>query len=292
MRWVDRGKAAMPDDDAAGRAHAARNCSPDRAEGRLAAPGDDPVARRMRWRRLWPLALLGAGLLALYLAGAGDYLTLSYIIREHDALAASVANHLVQAALAYLALYAGAVAVSFPGASLLTILGGFLFGAALGTALTVVAATAGATVLFLAARTSLGAFLRERVTHFAGRFAAGFEDNAFSYLFILRLVPLFPFWLVNIVPALFDVPVRTYVLATALGIIPGTLAYALLGDGLGATIRELDERNPGCAAEGTCEIGAGVLFTPGPLIAMAALCLVALVPLVVKRVRAHQDKPL
>ena len=245
-----------------------------------------------RWVRLWPLGVLGAGLLALYLAGFGDYLTLGFIVREHEVLAAFVTGHLALAILTYVAIYTAAVAVSFPGASLITIVGGYLFGAALGTTLTVVAATAGATVIYLAARSSLGLFLREKVSHFAGRFAKGFEDNAFSYLFLLRLVPLFPFWLINIVPALFDVKVRTYVVATGLGIIPGTLAYVLLGDGLGDTIGRLEARDPGCAAAGTCDIGIGLLLTPGPLIAMAALCVVALIPIVVKRLRARQGKAL
>ena len=247
---------------------------------------------RFRWLRLWPVAVLGLGLVALYAAGLGNYLTLDFIIREHAALAAFVTDHLALAILTYVTLYMVAVAVSFPGASLITIAGGYLFGAVLGTGLTVLAATVGATVIFLAARTSFGTFLREKVDRFAGRFAKGFEANAFSYLFLLRLVPLFPFWLINIVPALFNVSVRTYVIATAFGIIPGTLAYVLLGDGLGSTINTLEARDPGCAAAGTCDIGPGLLLTPGPLIAMAALCVVALIPLVVKKLRARQGRAL
>lgn len=251
-----------------------------------------PSAGTFRWYRLWPLAVLLLAAGSLYATGVGRYFTLSYIIHEHEALQKAVASHMALAVLAYLTVYATAVAVSFPGASLLTVAGGLVFGALLGTTLAVIAATVGATILFLAAKTSLGAFLREKVARFAGRFAAGFEENAFSYLFLLRLVPVFPFWLINIAPTLFDVPVRTYVLATALGIIPGTLAYSLVGDGLAATIRELEVQNPGCTAEGTCRLGIGVLLSPGPLLAMAALCVVALIPLVVKMVRARRNKPL
>ncbi|MEM8665181.1 MAG: TVP38/TMEM64 family protein [Pseudomonadota bacterium] len=255
---------------------------------------DDAAASssRFRWTKLWPLGLIGAAMLGLYLAGVGDYLALETIVREHETLAAAVSDNIVVSILTYLAVYILAVAVSFPGASLITIVGGFLFGAFLGTALTVVAATAGATVLFLAAKTSVGAFLRAKVSGFAGRFSAGFEENAFSYLFLLRVVPLFPFWLINVAPTLFNVSLGTYVAATALGIIPGTFAYSLVGDGLGATIRELEADNPGCAEAGTCEIGLGVLFSPGLLLAMGALVIVAFIPIVVKRVRARQDKPL
>lgn len=256
-----------------------------------AAPGTADT-RRARLVRLWPVALVVAGLGLAYLLGAGDYISLDYIVREHEALAALVNDHLFVSAVVYVVIYAVAVAVSFPGASLITIAGGFLFGVWLGTALAVFAATHGAAALFLAARSSFGAFLRRKVAHRAGRFAKGFSDNAFSYLFLLRLVPIFPFWLVNIVPTLFDVPLRTYLVATALGIIPGTLAYALLGDGLGATIDALEAADPGCASAGTCKIGFDLLLAPGPLIAMAALCIVALIPIVVKKIRVRTGKPL
>lgn len=259
---------------------------PDRA---TAAP--QPAAHgAFRWRRLWPLLVLALLALGLYAAGIGKYLTLSFIVREHEHLKAAVADNVVRATITYLGVYVVAVAVSFPGAFLLTVVGGLVFGAVLGTGLTVVAATIGATILFLAARSSLGSFLREKVGNFAGRFAAGFEENAFSYLFLLRLVPIFPFWLINVAPALFNVPVRTYVVATALGIVPGTLAYSLVGDGLSATIHELEAQDPGCAAAGTCTLGFDVLVSPGPLIAMAALCVVAVIPLVVKALRARRNR--
>lgn len=281
----------MADNKAALRAHAApqRASPPDDAAPSGDAPRDRAPPRLVR---LWPVALVVAGLAALYVLGAGDYISLDYIVREHEALAALVADHLLLSALLYFVIYAVAVAVSFPGASLITIAGGFLFGVWLGTTLAVVAATIGATALFLAARTSFGAFLREKVAHLAGRFARGFEDNAFSYLFLLRLVPIVPFWLVNIVPTLFHTPLRTYVIATALGIIPGTLAYSLLGAGLNGTIAALEAENPGCAAAGTCKIGFDLLLAPGPLIAMAALCVVALLPILVKKVRMRAGRPL
>ncbi len=225
-------------------------------------------------------------MVAGYAAGVTDYLSLDAIIRHHDALRSAVADNWLASAAAYLGLYAVAVALSFPGASLITIVGGFLFGAVAGTALTVVAATFGASVIFLAARTSLGGVLRRRAGRFAQRFADGFEDNAFSYLLFLRLVPLFPFWLINVAPALFDVRLGTYVAATALGIVPGTIAYTLVGDGLGGLIAAQERANPGCAEAGTCEVAVGALFTPGLIAAIVALSAAALIPVVVKRWRA------
>lgn len=252
------------------------------------APGGSPTRRGFSWTRLWPVAALVAVTLTLLAAGAGDWLSISTVIQRHGELAALVARNALVAAIGYLLLYTVAVALSFPGASILTILGGYLFGAVAGMALTVVAATVGATIIFIIARTSFGDVLREKAGAFGARLATGFEEDAFHYLFFLRLVPVCPFWLLNIVPALFKVPVRTYVAATALGIIPGTLAYSLLGSGLGEVIDEMEAANPGCAAAGTCELEWSALLSPGPLIAMAALTLAAVVPLVVKRVRRRR----
>jgi uncharacterized membrane protein YdjX (TVP38/TMEM64 family) len=235
--------------------------------------------------RLLPLAVLVVIALALLVSGAGDWLSLSTVIQRHGELGVLVAENVVAAALAYVAVYIAAVALSFPGAGILTILGGYLFGWLAGTGLTVVAATVGATIIFLVARTSLGDVLRARAGGFAARVAEGFEADAFSYLLFLRLVPICPFWLLNIVPALFKVAPRTYVAATALGIIPGTLAYSLLGSGLGRVVEEMEAAHPGCAAAGTCEIEFAALLTPAPLVAMVALGLAAVVPLVVKRMR-------
>lgn len=244
--------------------------------------------RRFRWTRLWPLAAIAAAAVVAHVAGLHEYISLDTVIRERQALAARVADNLVLAAAAYALLYAFAVAISFPGASVLTVFGGFLFGVVLGACLTVVAATAGASLIFLAARTSFGAALRARAGRFAQKFAEGFEANAFNYLLFLRLVPIFPFWLVNVAPALFDVSLRTYVAATALGIIPGVIAYSLLGNGLGAVIEAQEAANPGCAEAGTCSIELSALVTPEMIAAMVALSIAALIPVAIKRWRGRR----
>lgn len=238
--------------------------------------------------RLWPIAVIVAALAVLYATGLHRFITLDTIIRERQALAEAVANNLLLAELAFLAAYTLAVAVSFPGASLFTILGGFLFGVAIGTVLTTIGATLGATIIFIAARTSVGKVLRERAGPFAQRFAEGFEENAFSYLLSLRLVPLFPFWLINVAPALFNVKVTTYMAATALGIVPGVIAYSLLGSGLNGLIYAQEMANPGCAEAGTCEIDLKALITPEIVGAMVALSAAALIPVAVKRLRRKQ----
>ncbi|UOM33461.1 TVP38/TMEM64 family protein [Acuticoccus sp. I52.16.1] len=257
---------------------------PSRNPAPLAADDGAP-RRRLSLRRLWPLAVIAAAMVLFYALGLQDRLSLESIIRHNERLRDVVDAHFVATMGAYLALYAFAVAVSFPGASLITIVGGFLFGAVLGTSLTVVAATAGAVAIFIAARSSLGGVLREKAGPLAKRFADGFTENAFHYLLFLRLVPLFPFWLVNVAPALFEVPVRTYVLATAIGIIPGTLAYTLVGNGLGGLIAAQERANPGCVEAGTCRIELSALLTPGLLAAIVALSAAALIPVAVKRWR-------
>ncbi|MEM7696672.1 MAG: TVP38/TMEM64 family protein [Pseudomonadota bacterium] len=244
-----------------------------------------PPPKPPLWKRFLPLGIIAALLVAGYAAGLHKTLSLETIIREHETLATWVAENFVLAAIAYLGAYVAAVAVSFPGASLLTIVGGFLFGVALGSVLTVVAATIGASIIFLVAKTSLGAPLRARAGQFADRLARGFETNAFNYLLSLRLQPILPFWLINVAPALFNVKLTTYALATAIGIIPGTVAYNLLGDGLGALIRAQEAANPGCAEAGTCEIDLSALISPLMIAALVALSVAALIPVILKRVR-------
>lgn len=200
-------------------------------------------------------------------------------------LANYLAEYPVLTPLIYFVVYTLAVALSFPGASLLTIAGGFLFGWFFGGLLTVVAATIGAALLFIAAKTSVGATLKERAGPFLDKMSEGFRKNAFSYLLFLRLTPVFPFWLVNIAPALFHVPLTTYLIATFVGIIPGTFAYAFVGAGLDSVILAQEQANPGCSAAGTCEVEISALITPELIWAFAALGLVALIPPVIQRFR-------
>ena len=195
---------------------------------------------------------------------------------NRELLAAWVAENRAAALLAYIALYTLTVAFSLPVASLATISGGFLFGLWFGTAATVIGATLGAIALFVAARTVLGARLRARVGAALERMDGGFRQNAFNYLLVLRLVPLFPFFLVNIAPAFADVRLRTFAAATFLGIAPGTFVYVSVGNGLGAVF------------DGGGEPDLGVIFKPEILLPILGLSLLALVPVVYRRVKRSQ----
>jgi uncharacterized membrane protein YdjX (TVP38/TMEM64 family) len=193
---------------------------------------------RRNWARFAPLAVIVVCLVAGYGFGWQRYLTLDYLADSRLALKELVAASPVLAALAFMGLYALIVALSVPAASILTIFAGFLFGWLAGGILVAVAATAGATVLFLAARSAFGDFLRDRVGGRVLRLAKGFEKDAFGYLLALRLAPVFPFFVVNIAPAFFHVRLRTYVAATFLGILPGTFAYAYLGRSIDMVLTE------------------------------------------------------
>ena len=190
-------------------------------------------ANLLRDRRVWiGLGVIGL-LVALRATGLTDHLSLATLAAHRESLDAFVAANLVVAALAYVGLYVVAVAFSFPGAVFLTLAGGFLFGAAGGTALTVVGATIGATLVFLFAQRLFGVDALDRLGSKARALGDGIRRNAASYLLVLRLVPLFPFFLVNLVPAFVGVRLGTYVVTTALGILPGTAVFSLAGAGLG-----------------------------------------------------------
>jgi uncharacterized membrane protein YdjX (TVP38/TMEM64 family) len=221
--------------------------------------------------RFLPLAALAAGLVIFFALGLHRYLSFGALAENRDFLMSLVEDHPVTAPLAYIAVYALAVAFSIPGAVVLTIAGGFLFGTWAGGLFVVIGATIGAVGVFLAARTAFGEGLRRRAGPWIGRLEAGFRENALSYLLVLRLVPLFPFWLVNLVPAFLGVPLTTYALGTFVGIIPGSFVYASVGNGLGAVFD----------AGGTPDLT--IIFKPEILLPIIGLSLLALIPVVYKK---------
>lgn len=234
------------------------------------------------------LALLAAG----YAFGLHHYLTLEAIAENRAALAAYTQEHLWMALLLFMIVYTVAVAVSFPGASVLTILAGLLFGWFTGAIAAIVSATLGATIVFQVAKSSFGDVLAKKAGPFLSRISAGFADDAFNYLLFLRLVPAFPFWLVNIAPALANVKRRTFVIATFLGIIPGTFAFASIGSGLDSIITAQQAAHAQCVtlkslAECPFELSLSSLITKELLIAFAALGVVALIPVALKKWKAR-----
>lgn len=235
------------------------------------------MAESTMLRRYLPAAIVVAGLAGGYLLGLHHYLTLEFLADSRERLTGLRDANPVLAPMVFAAIYALAVAFAFPAASILTIFGGFLFGWLLSSVLVAFAATIGASALFLAARSAFGDTLKARVGPRAAKLAKGFEDNAFLYLLALRLAPIFPFVVVNIAPALFDVRLRTYVAATFLGILPGVVAYTYLGEGIDSVILAADEAGR--------EASFGDLLTPKISIAFVGLALVAIIPAIVRTLR-------
>jgi len=246
-----------------------------------------PPNRLKRWL---PLAILASLVVLVFSMGWHQQLTLSNLIINRTVMHEYVGNHFWLSAIIYTFVYMMVTALLFPAASLITIAGGLVFGSVLATLFTEIGATAGATLLFLVVRTSFGSFLSERAGPFLKKLSTGFNENAFSYLLFLRLVPAFPFWLVNVAPAFFNVRVKTYISATALGILPGTFAYALLGEGLDSLILAQDVANPGCAQAGTCKIDLSAAITPQIIAAMVGLIIVSILPIVIKKWRNRPDR--
>lgn len=231
----------------------------------------------MTLKRILPLAVLAILVIAAFASGLHQYLTLDALRDNRATLLDFVTKHGLLAATGFLLAYAAIVALSLPGATIMTLAGGFLFGVPIGATLAVVGATVGATMLFLIARSALGDFLRERAGPFLARMADGFSKNAFNYLLFLRLVPAFPFWAVNLAPALLGMRLLPFVLATGVGIIPGTVVFSAFGASLGAVF------------DAGGDVQLKDVLTPTLIAALLGLGLLALLPVVLKGRRRQQD---
>ena len=227
-------------------------------------------------RRILPVAVLLAGLVLFWALGLGQYFSFDALSRHHAELTAWVAAHGVLAALAFIAAYAVVVAFSLPIAVLITPVGGFLFGPWLGATLAVVGATLGAVAVFLAARTALRDVFRARAGKTLAKLEDGFKRDAFNYLLFLRLVPVFPFWLVNIVPALLGMSLGAYTLGTLIGIIPGAVVYASIGAGFGMLFERGEVPN------------FGVIFEWKILLPLLGLAALSLLPIIYTRLKGKQ----
>lgn len=236
----------------------------------------EPARPSSPLRRFGPIALLLFGLAASWALGLQDYLDMDLLQRHRASIASLCDRHAILAPLVFAGLYIAVVAFSLPGGAAMTVAGGFLFGTIQGTLLTVVAATIGATLVFLAARSAFGGGLREKATPWLRRLRDGFNENALSYLLVLRLIPLFPFFVVNLVPAALGVSLRTFVLGTFVGIIPGTFVFASAGAGLGSIL----DNGGGLTLES--------VLTPQIIVALVGLALLSLMPVIYKRIRASR----
>lgn len=252
---------------------------------RVSVRPDDQIARprrrhpvvRLLCRLALPLLLLAA--LGLFLVvGGRDLATIEALADHRRDLAGLVAERMLLASAAFVLVYAASTAASLPLGALLTVAGGLLFGPLLGTLLSAAGATAGAMLIFLAARRLLGDRFRDRIADRLRRMDAGFRGNAFNYLLAIRLIPVVPFWLVNIAAAFAEVSPRTFAGATAIGILPATFVYALVGHGLGAVV---------AAGE---EPGLRIILRPEVLAPMIGLAVLAVAPVFYRKYRRRRDR--
>lgn len=225
------------------------------------------VKKLLHWL---PLAFLIIILFLFFYFHCYEYLSLSALQQHRHWLSQWTAQHYLLAVLSYMLIYQLAVAVSIPGAVFLTLIGGFLFGIVAGALYVVCSATLGAIWLFLAVNSALGDWLTQRSSGWVDKMRRGFQENAFNYLLVLRLIPIFPFWVVNIVPAILGVRLRTFFLATLIGIIPGSLVYVTLGNSLGSILDAGQTPN------------LGIIFAPDIILPLLGLALLSLLPVIYK----------
>ena len=228
------------------------------------------------WKRLLPLVVLAAGAGLFFGFGLDDYLSLETLRDNRMDLVTWVDSNTLVAILSFVVIYGLAIVFLPPSGTVMTVTGGFIFGAVAGTLTVVVGATLGATALFLAAKHALGDVLRARAGPALRKMEAGFRENELNYMLVLRLIPLFPFWLVNIAPAFLGVSLRTYVIGTFFGIVPGTAVYAAFGAGIGSILDSDQELTL-----------AGVL-EPKIIAGLIGLALLALVPVVYKKYKKRK----
>lgn len=204
-----------------------------------------------------------------------DYFSFDALRDNRETLIALRDSNYLLSALGFVALYMAVVAFSLPGATIMTLAGGFLFGAVFGTVFNVTGATLGATGIFLAARYGFGDKLGAKLENSEGavkKIKDGIDENQWSMLFILRLVPAVPFFLANLIPAFLEVPLYRYVVSTFLGIIPGTFVFTSVGAGLGEVF----------ASGETPDLG--IIFEPHILLPILGLSALAVLPIIVKAI--------
>ena len=228
-------------------------------------------------KKFLPLIVIAAGFALAYFMGWTKYLDPQLLVENADYLQNLVSNNFLLVLVGFTALYAVLTVFMLP-ASILTVASGFLFGTLIGAPAVVIGATVGACALFLAAKTSLQETLKGVAGPFISKMEKEYNESPFAYLFTLRLIPVFPFAVANIAPALLGAKFRDYLITTAVGIIPGTVAYSLIGNGLRETIKDA-----GASSE-AINVGElmGATFV-NMLPAFGMLVLVALLPIVYKK---------
>ncbi len=217
--------------------------------------------------------VLGLGIALFHMLGLSEFATLDNLKANRYWILRQTNQYPFIMTAVFMLTYTVSAALSLPIATLLTILGGYMFGQLLGTVYVVTSATAGACIVFSLAKTALGSSLRARAGGKIKIMEPGFRKNALFYMLFLRLIPMFPFFIVNIVPALLGVNLRTYVLGTFIGIIPGTFIFVTAGASLGLIFN----------SEDTLIIDD--ILTPNSVILLCSIGILTLLPILYKRLK-------
>ncbi|OGT50918.1 MAG: hypothetical protein A3E84_03690 [Gammaproteobacteria bacterium RIFCSPHIGHO2_12_FULL_42_13] len=218
------------------------------------------------------LIIIVVGFSLAYYFELFQYLSFATLKQYRGTLTGFAEEHQLLTIASFMLIYIAAVALSVPGAVFLTLAGGFLFGP-IATVYVVISATIGATILFLAVRSAIGDYLANKAKGWVAKMEEGFRKNAFNYLLVLRLVPLFPFWAINVVAALLAIPLRVFFIATLIGIIPGSFVYVMVGNSLNAVFQS--DQTPDLR----------IIFTPAILLPLLALAVLALLPVIYKALK-------
>ena len=221
--------------------------------------------------RLLPLLVLGVGFFGFFWLDLDRYLSFQALKDNKDLLSQWRDENYFMAVLSFVGAYGVLSGISVPVGLWMTVAGGFMFGTIGGGFLSLLGATLGAMAIFYAARFTLADVLKEKCGAAIAKMEVGFKENQLSYMLVLRLVPMFPFWLVNLVPAFLDVSPRTYVLGTLFGMIPGALVYASVGNGLSTVF------------ESGSEPDLDIIFSPNLFIPIMGLAALALIPVIYKK---------
>ena len=213
-----------------------------------------------------------AVIVTIRLSPIGDILTFENLKKNREVFFAFVRGHYLQSVTAYIVSYIIIAALSIPGAGIMTLAGGFLFGVLSATVYIDIGATIGATLAFLTARYLLGTWLQEKYRKQLGAFNAEMEKNGPRYLLTVRLIPVFPFFMINFLSGLTSIPVKTFVWTTALGIVPVTIIFAYAGRQIG-TINAVSE-----------------ILSARVIIALTVLAALAIFPTVLNRIKAYKNR--
>ena len=227
-----------------------------------------------------PIFVMVITVIGIFIMGFDSYLSLEALRDNRDLIVDWHQNHQLTTVVLFVLTYTLVVALSLPGAIWMTLAGGFIFGTLQATIYVVVSATLGASIVFVLAKFCMADFFKAKTGKALEKLEAGFKSHALSYILFLRLVPIFPFWLVNLAPALLGVPVQTFIIGTAVGIIPGTAIFCWVGSGLGVALDAGDTLDP-----------LETLLRPEIISPIVGFSILSLIPLLHKKFKKSLLKP-